>query len=408
MVTGEQLPTSTNRYVHKFHRYILNGVSETLRIIRNIEGKIPTEQRADAWHILSYALASPEAWPQTSILLLTLAPRMEQEGYRDEWMYYLETGISFSERLQDQATEAELSLHVGSLYLLKGNFSDARYWFERSLDRYKSLGQSRGQGVVFNRLAFVAQRQDAYTEAKQFVDSALELLEADDSERANSFTALGEIALGERKWEKAETYFGQAIKVWKNQPDERRMAWGLRNHGEALRWQERYSEAITCYEQAIELLTRLQDPVNLATVQVNLGIIYSKTGQEKKALRLYGQAETTFQKTQDRAYLAILYTNMAIAYRQLTQWNAAEKACLASIEIKKEVGDIYSLLNTKDELGLVYHGKKQYAKAIKTFQDAIALVPQVELSQRRQYLQDMLQTHLCESEEASRRAASIS
>lgn len=391
-----------NPYAELFYTYVEQSVAQSLREVRAAHPLVPVPVRQQAWHLLSYALRLPQAWPGTRDLLLALAPKMEQEGLRDEWIPYLEQGVEQSRAQEDTRTEAELSLHVGYLYTLRGKFDVARRWLGESLSRFEALNDKNGQGTALNRLAAVARRQQQHPSARRFIQRAQTHLHEDSPERANSFVVLGEIALDERDWARAENCFRQALQIWQSQADVRRIAWGLRNLGPTLVEQEKYEEAEAHYSQAIHLLETLQDSVNLAITQMNLGILYSQTGQSHKALALYKQAESIFRQAGNDSSLAMVYNNMAIEYREQEQWDAAERACLMSLTLWRQLDDIGAQLNVLDELGLVYLGKKNFVQATSTFQEALLELSKVKLHPGYERLLELLTAHLQESLKKSR------
>ncbi|MBV7329347.1 tetratricopeptide repeat protein [Chloroflexi bacterium TSY] len=293
------------------------------------------DDREQALHVLSYAFKIPEAWPYTRDLLLTMAPKMEQAGFREEWIPYLKQGIEQSRFLNDPPTEAELNHHLGLLHQFLGHYDEARKFLTISSVLFKELNHLRNQAKVINRLAYIARIEGCYEEANSLVRTALTLLDEEDIGRGFSYFVLGSIALDEREWQFAENYFRQSLAFWEKEGDERKIAWGLRNLGPSLRAQERYDEAITCYRRAIELLENIQDPVEQAATQVNLGVIYSLQGQPDEALRLYELAEIIFRQTNDELRLARTLVNKGIDYRNVRQWKYAESAYLSSISRSK-------------------------------------------------------------------------
>lgn len=59
-------------------------------------------------------------------LLLTLAPKMEQAGFRQDWLSYLARRLDQAHSLEDRRAEAELNLQVGYLHLRLRQLDQAR------------------------------------------------------------------------------------------------------------------------------------------------------------------------------------------------------------------------------------------------------------------------------------------
>ena len=391
-----------NQYSDLFQDYVVSSTSYLVEKVQTSPSRLAASDRRQALHTLSYALGLRHAWFVVKDLLLYMAPKMEQEGFRNEWIPYLEKGIDQSQFLRDRAAEAELSWHLGYLWRLRGVLDTAHVWLIRSRKHFHSLENSRGQAKALNQLAYVSRLQGRYDQASDFLNMALSLLDKDDSERATSFFVQGMIALDEFKWEEAEYAHRKSYEIWQAQNDKRKLAWSLQNRGTALRGQGRYIEAIQCYEQAIVLLEENHDPVNQAIVRMNLGNVYSSQHQSHEALKLYALAEPIFRNVQDEIHLAMVYINMAIDYRKLEKWDEAERICLMSVALSKKLGRERSHLNAMDELGLIYLGQKRYSDAIKTFQSAIKRLSQIKANPGHERLSELLTTHLQEAMEAAR------
>ncbi|MEZ4861699.1 MAG: tetratricopeptide repeat protein [Caldilineaceae bacterium] len=364
-------------YTDLFHDYVVASTTYLVGKVQTTPSLLAAGDRRQALHTLSYALRLPPAWPAARTLLLDMAPKMERAGYRMEWLPYLQQGVQQCRQQEDTVTEAELALQIGYTLFLQGNYAEAHTWFAQSFHCFQQVHHPIGQGTALNRMAMVAQRQRDFPAAKRLVAQALPLL-GNASERANSYTVLGEIALEAREWTHAEHYFRQALQIWEEDHDQRRTAWGLRNLGVSLLEQADHAGAVACYQQAIALLEQEGDRVNLATIQMNLGVIYSRTGRMQEALPLFATAAQIFRVNQDRPYLASVYTNQAIAYRRLEQWQLAEQSCRAAIELWEKLGDEMNLVNVKDELGLIRLGQHCVEGAIVIFTEALEQVQRMK------------------------------
>ncbi|MBV7333600.1 tetratricopeptide repeat protein [Chloroflexi bacterium TSY] len=385
-----------------FRHYILKNLESALSSVKaSKDAGLSDEIRERALHSLDYGLEVAEAWPLVRKLLLRIAPKMEQAGYRNKWIEYLEIGTRQSRSLQDVSTEGKLCFHAGYLCRLKGDLPRAQDKFSVSLHCSKETIDIKGQAAVHNQYGYIARLQDRYDEARNYVERALNLSVLDDPERAFSYFVLGTVAQAEGDCVSAENYHRISLNIYTALHDDRRIAWSLQNLGIALYGQCNYAEARACYEQAIKILTLVQDPINLSIVKMNLGIVYYSQEQWDQALTLYKSAEPIFRRSYDQLRLAQIYTNMALVYRSLEKWDEAENFCLSSIELWQKMNRTKSQLNTMDELGLVYLGQKQVQKAVETFEKAISILSQIGYDPSYARIRKLLTVHLTEAEDAS-------
>lgn len=382
-----------------FRRYIAKSVQITLASIPQDAAVLTEEVRERALHVLSFALKMEDVWSTTRDLLLLLAPKLEQAGYRDDWLPYLEAGLKLSQACDDGRAEAELSLLIGQLHRLVSRFIQAREWLTASVQNFATLDEPQGQARALNQLAYVAWQQHAYPEAEQLAKRALALVSETDPERTMSLSALGLVAIDRNQWEAAERHFREALQIRIANDDQRRIAWSLQNLGYALRGQGKYTEAITCFEQAITILEEIRDSANCAIAQMNLGIVYWFAAQPAKALEIYTTAEHTFSKLHDMHNLAKIFTNKGLGYLTLCDWVHAEKSFMTSIALHQKVGDVSFRLSALDGLGLVYLGQGQYDKANNTFESILAELPQIVDTPMHEYLTMVLPDQLAQAKQ---------
>jgi tetratricopeptide (TPR) repeat protein len=399
MAVDTAVPPLMTDYPAIFRGYIVRNTQDILARVQQAGAVLPPAERKQALHTLSYALKLPEAWPDTRTLLLTMAPKMEQAGFRDEWIPYLAQGIQQSQILDDPEAEAELHFQLGRMYRLRGKFEEARPEFKTSIKGFERLSMSLNQARAMNRLAQVARLERQFEESTRLAENALSLLNEQEAERAYSYLVLGMVALDKRDWLEAVGLFELSLSLWEGEYNQRMMGRCLISLGAALRQMKKYQEAMTAYHRAIALFEEIQDLVYRAIAQMNLGNVHYYIDQPNEALKHHLQAERIFRRAQDRFYLAHVHHNIGMAYRKLQQWKRAEEAYLLSIEQQEKLGNIAWLVDTMDGLGLAYLRQGQLEKAVTTFEEALKRLAKIEGEPGFESLFEMVSSHLREASE---------
>ena len=389
-------PFTMTEYPSIFRGYIVRSAQHILARVRQAGYILPDDDREQALHTLSYALKLPEAWPDTRALLLEMAPKMEQAGYRDEWMPYLEQGIEQSQMWDDAPAAAELHLQLGLLYQLRSKYDQARTHLEISADTFARVNEPSRQAQALNRLAYVVRVQRRFEEATRLVAAAHQLLEPDDEEWAFGYYVLSLVALDSRDWQQAVDFSRRAFGLWEQAVNRRMMGRSLLCRGVALQELKRYPEAIRIDEQAIALFERSRDKYLKAIAQMNLGIVYKNLEQPQQAITFYLKAEKVFRQVQDRYHLGLVTHNMGLSYRKLGHWVQAKMAYQQSTAIKQELGQIALLVDDMDGLGLVYLAEGNLIKALEIFQEAKTWLAQIEDDVYYDNLFEMVSGHLQE------------
>jgi tetratricopeptide (TPR) repeat protein len=399
MTSSAPAPTGMSNYPTIFRQFIVRSAAASLAVLREQQASatLSNEERDQALHNLTYVLHlsdTPEAWPVSSHLLLTMAPKMEQAGHRDDWIPFLEEGIRLSQAAGDRPAEAQLRLNLGILLQLHRKYEAARRELEASAALFAALGERQQEGRAVNRLAYVARLQNHTGEAARLAHTALALLPAGDPEQAYSESVLGAVAVDHHDWPEAIVRYQRSLALWEMQDDRRMIAWSLTNLASALRPAGRLAEAGECCRRAIAIFDAIDDPVHRAAAQVNLGNILLTDDQPAEALAFYLAAEPVLRSARDDLRLAKLYCNLGKAYRTLGQPEVAVVWSQASVDTYEKLGATQALINSLDGLGLAYACLGQATRARLTFLRALDLLPQVESQAVRNVFEPMLKEHL--------------
>ena len=350
-----------------FLAYMLAALHCSLHNEQAAGSVLDDAEREQAWHLLSYALRMEKAWQPARDLLLALAPKMEQAGFRGDWLAYLQQGESCATQLGDRRGAAELQLHIGHLHRLTSQFAAARCVLEQSLAHFTELGDGRGRVRALNHLGYVEWQAHHYEEANRLAEATLLLCEGEDAEtrqeRAMSLSVLGLVAKEQLRWPDAEKYQRRALTIRSELGLVREAAFSLQNLGAALCEQREFVEGISSYEQALTILTESNDTYHCAIIQMNLGQVHHNQGNYEKAILLSQQAEACFRRHQAQHYLTGISTNLAVAYLAMKDWHQAECYFLQSIHAYTELGNEIWRLLTMDGLAESYLGQQRYGEA---------------------------------------------
>lgn len=377
MAVDERNAPAQSDYGSMFRQYVVRGAEQTLTKVAD-RSSMDADGREQALLTLTYAMDLPEAWPVTRDLLVALAPRLEQAGYREEWIPYLERGVERCRTTGDSAAEGELLYQLGMIYQLLGQLDDARSQYERSAACFARIGDGRRQARALNRQAFVLRLQRRFDEAAQTADAAVSLLPVNDPERGYAAFIRGCLAWDNRDWPLAVQQYQEALRVAETSGDQRQIAWSLTNLGPALRASGRAEEAVACYQRAITILGEIDDRVHQAAARTNLGNYYLNTDQFELALALFLQAEEVFREVHDLLRVASITTNLSLVYRQLGQPDQAARYAEASIHFYQQLGDDASVVNAMNGLAEAHVDAGRDAEAEAVLDEAWALLQPIQ------------------------------
>jgi len=369
--------TSTQKAPDLFQVYIAQNMRYALSKVQALDETLPDdEEREMLLHALTFGLESPDAWSQTRQTLLLLAPKMEQAGYRGEWVMFLNHGIRVSEEHRDLETVAELRLQLGILLQLLSQFDDADEQLAISLECFRALGLRRGEARVLNRQAWVARRKQQLALAEELLKTAMERLDDNDGQYAYALLVMGSVRLDQQRWQEAIAVNEKALALWDAVGDQRMQAWTYTNMGVALMRSGDLEQAVTHLQTALVLFDQVDDPVHRAVAAMNLGSIFIELDQPQAALDHFLAAEATFRDTQEYFRLAKIYNNIGQAYLALDQPDNAVNSMEESVQYWEKVGGYDSRrLNALTSLGTARIEAGHGQKAIDILLHAQSLLP---------------------------------
>lgn len=388
-------------YAALFRQYIQRGAQAALAAVQSAGPVLPVEEQEQSLHALEFALELPDAWPEARALLLALAPRLEQAGYRQGAVPFLQRGIEQCQTAGDLAGQAELELDLGILELARGRLDTARDLFQASAGRCEAASQPHKMARALNRWAYCERLQQRSASAAGLVQQAMSLVTPDDAEWAYGQFVLGCLAVDRGDWPEALHEFEAALAGWQRHDDPVMSARSLTNLGTAQRGAGQIAAAIASFTEAIDLMGALGDTVNQAATRLNLGNAYWALGQPQQALEQYKLAEPVFRQTQDDLRLARVTLNMGAVYLQLERWQQAEEAMTAAVAMNRALGDRRGVANALDGLAELALHQGQYSAAESSLHAALAELAGLETQPSYALLLSHIAGHLEEAQRAA-------
>ncbi|MFN8444656.1 MAG: tetratricopeptide repeat protein [Caldilineaceae bacterium] len=376
-----------------FRTYLVHRTENLLAEVSKDDSLLDEEVRSKALAALEFALESSELQSLAGGLLLAMAPKMERAGFRDEWVPLLKRGVELEFAVKDRVIKAELLYQLGFLCQLRGHYVEAEGYLLRSINEFACLQLFSRQAAVHFRLAYVNRLQRNYGQVRQQIEQGFALVDDQDPACAHGYYLRGLLAYDDNDYVTAIEAYQHSLQLYEIAGDLRMVALRLGNIGLAFSEWKKFEEAVRYYHRSIEIFEALQDTAQMAMMKMNLGNIYLLQNEPDAAIALYDMVEPIFRKNSDELHLALLYLNYGIAFRLAKQWQKAEQYLLSAIERWQQFNDIHSLINTLDELGIMYRERGDFSQAKKTFEQAFRLLLQIEHQPGFQRLSERITAH---------------
>lgn len=364
--------TANPAYQAIFRRYIVTGLRQTLTDLGGESFTLAESQRQQIWHLLSYGLALDESWPHVRALLLTLAPKMEQAGFRQDWLSYLARGLDQARSLEDRRAEAELNLQVGYLHLRLRQLDQARIHLSIAQEIFTQLDDLVGRCAAMNRLAATARYGGDLAQARALLTHTLAVLPEGTAEWGYSHFGAGLLYRELLDLDVARQHFEQSLVISIRLGSRRQTGLCILNLGIIHFDQKAYARAADRALAAGFIFEEIGDLHNLASAHMNAGIAYGQLDRLDQTLTLYAKAEAIFHRLHDSVSLAMIHCNQGIAYRQLQRSAEAIQSFQAGIVLWDQVGNLKRRINLVSGLGKAQMDLAQFDAAIATLTTGLA------------------------------------
>jgi tetratricopeptide (TPR) repeat protein len=385
-------PQDPAAYGALFARYLEAGLQRSLAQVAEDPHKVADAVRSQAWHLLSFALRSPAAWPLAADLLLALSPKMVQAGYREQWLAYLEQGLACSREAGDTQIAAALQLEIGEVLRHLGRLAPAEACFQDALATFTAAGDTVQAAAAQVCLANLLVLQEKWTQALALCDQALAAVPEVHPVRARALFVAADACTYLHNNSQAERLFEQSQSLWLQLKETRWAALSLQNMAWLASKRGDIVSARALSHRALDAFVSVNALHSQAVALMDLGIIEYVAGNYAIALVKLQRSEQIFQQLYDIRYLAMVYSNIGLTYRAVHQWNAAEEYYARSVRLLCELGGTLARINIDIARGKLWLERGEASKAITHFQQLL-----IELrSTERNAEHDRLYQELCE------------
>lgn len=176
---------------------------------------------------------------------------------------------------------------------------------------------------------------------------------------------------------KAIEYYESALKIAKENNDEKAEGNNLGYLGNAYRNIGKLEESTKYYENAIQILRKVGDIRGEGINYGNLGIAYSDGGKTEEAIECYQKALEISRKCDEKGEEGNYLGNLGSAYRNLGELDKSIEYYINAIKILNQVGDRRRKGNHIGNLGSSYRDLGNQEKAIKCYKSAIKILRSV-------------------------------
>lgn len=272
------------------------------------------------------------------------------KDFKIEFAYFLLDSGKNKEAIEILKNEPN-SYPKGLAFQREGNYEEAKKIFKNLLEEKPSL---KAVANLTQIEIYLSNFSEAEKTCEDFLD-----IDSNDAEIPTIFSLAGEVKFYQRKFEEAEKYFSQSLK----------------------------------------LAEKFGNKLKVALVSNSLGSLNDLLGKFEKAEKFYERAEKIFLEIGDLAHLPLVYNNLGELYRKQSKWELSENFHLKSLELKKQMDNRREMAFSLTNLGVLFYFKNDLQTAIDYFKQALEIQEELaDKSQSANLLSNIAEVYFLESE----------
>jgi len=324
----------------------------------------------------AYQLSKDTDFKTEILAISNLAEAYKHTREYDSSDLYVEKGLIRSTEVQDTVRMMEFLTNIGWTYYYQGEYKKALNSFSEAMVFFNEyiINHANSDDVdMLNFARLLNNKASVYTKMGYY-DSAIvnfkESLEYREKQNAGpeyiapTLLNIGGVCFKNQNYNLAITYFTDALELYKNLDNKKRIASCYSNLGMASKALGDTIKAIEYFEQSLKIRKPIDDIRGQIIVLNNLSATFLQTNQLANAKHNIQQALNLNNNERYKASLAITLQNMGTYYQKTKNYKLAIEYALKSLNIMKSSGsrsiyeDVYLLLSQ------AYEGSGNYKKAL--------------------------------------------
>ena len=227
----------------------------------------------------------------------------ERHSVNDSAFFYFFISANLFSGLKELSGKAEVFFNIGNLHEIMGRFDSSAFYLYQSLQIADSIKSDDLKGKNNRILGNIMTKQNRMDEALQYYYSSLNFLQVTKKfpeliGRVQENIAL--VYITKKEFEKAESYFQNAVKIYKDNNESRGLARVNLNMANLRVAQGRYDEAIENSIYALNFYRRIDHLNGIAESLMQLSGAYFKKREYNNAIDHALQTLDIVQKNMDK------------------------------------------------------------------------------------------------------------
>lgn len=272
----------------------------------------------------------------------------------------------FSSQLGLQDKMAVALNTQGASYWVRGNFSKALLYFQKSYELFDAQNDLGNSATCLNNMGIIYRNQGSNLKALKYLLASLEIREelGDSSGMPNVLSNIGLIYQDQENYDQAMVYYQKSIEIRKSIDEENEIAGTLTNIGLILQIQENYKKALDYFEQGLAINQQNADRKGEANSLNNIGLLYKQQGENELALTYLEKSKNISEALGDNNGIANSLMSIGTIQIINRDYTNAIDNCDKAFSLAEELGDVIMQKESCNCLFYAFKAKGDDSKAL--------------------------------------------
>ena len=293
------------------------------------------------------------------------------------------------QQLGDKTGEAWSQNYIGNIYFfLLSDYLKATAHYEKSFALFQQVNDKKGLATSCENLAITYESLGSYPEALQKFQQAESLDEQlhDEEALALHYGHMGIFYDDLSQFDKALEYCKRSLAIFQRSGNKTGIAHNYSSIGNIYLDYAKNEEAIKYFNKALQLNKEMNDRSAQAKTIGNMGLVYAQLMMYPEALQCQQQSFNINKALGNKSGMASSLNNIAEVYLSApdsimkkqglnveTKYIKAAENLQYSIQLSKEIGEVYVQQYALQNLSIVYEKQKNYLKAYNAYKNYITI-----------------------------------
>ena len=316
----------------------------------------------------------PEQLDTAKLLSIVALDNLLASSSPADIMPYLQEGLEIATDLEHPYYTARMLNLLGASHFYLAEYDESmKYWQEAitvfdEMPEDEYYGESRMRLVhssSFMNLGVLSRMRGEYSNALEYYQKSLDIRKTTGYKDgvAACYINIAKVYVDNKNDSRALEYYLKAEEIFQEHPNEMYQAGLLNNIGLVYKRQKDLEKAESYFNRSLEMYKQLDEPKRISQSYVNLGLLYKDMNDCDQALDFFSLALIINKEISDKLGMAWCYQYIGECYAHMTQYSNALNYYHKALDILDTLKVAKNQLACYEGLAKIYANVGDYEEA---------------------------------------------